>query len=327
MKDIKKKDSAPSASNSTKKKSVALASEKPASWVYGKWIVVLGIAGSIASLIGLAVVFFPGTATFSNSTIENVETQTSFGSNQIDVVGDNNIANIDQSLGKTSNNLNNSVNVNNLSINSGGTATVVSNSNNRNTNLNKTVNFITTNNEADQKPKDNSERLSLQQTGSEEIPAVKVLPKKVAVKSPEVYKLIRERSISGDEFELQQLTWQLTKLREIGQTLDFSDASQGILMAREWLETCSVLAGQTDVWLSKNFVESLSNRNLFDGAKVSTNQSNELEFIKSTIALKVKTLKYISERFAASVEEVRQKRKARITYGVKINQSERNDSN
>lgn len=205
---------------------------------------------------------------------------------------------IDQSNNKNSNNQSDSNNWSNNSNN-----ITLTNSNNSTTNLTKTVNQIIpkSNSVKAEDPKPSNSRQSNEDS---ETFAVKIPPKKIAIHSPEVYKLIRSQKISGDRFDFQQLTWQLANLKEIGLQLDFANVSQGILMAQEWIETCSVLTGQTDVWVSKNFDNSSSNRKLFDNAKSVTNQPNELGLIKSTVFSKIEALEDISETFAGNAAKI-----------------------
>lgn len=319
MNNNKKKAALP-VSGFNKEKVAASMDEKIASWQFGKWGIGLSIVGSIASVIGIGLAIYFGFPGPSNLPGESVEVKTSFGDSKIEVSGSGSNANVDQSINK--NNSSSVINAGNLLINS--TASFTTNSANQTPSPNKNEDKTAFQPGISKRSKDNSDNVVDQK---DEVPAVKLSPKKVAINSPEIYRIIRSQEISGSAFDLQQLTWQLNKLKELGQTLDFSNSSQGILMAREWIEVCSVLAGQTDVWMSKNFYNPASSRNFFDGAKISSDQSNELEFTKSLISLKIQTLKTISDVFAKNASKVQEIRRSRTTYGVKINQPDRVDPN
>lgn len=274
----------------------------------------MGVAGLLVGLIGVALSFvfwlFPVTTESKDATkiAEVIEGNGALSNTKI------NNFNADYSVNKSvAANSNNAANFNTSSYNSNNT--VLSNSNNRTYNSSKLVNqtLVVPNGS---KPKENVQQLQAEQS----IATEKLSPKKVALNSPSVYREIRETQIAGSDFQYIEILQRLNHLRQLGQTLDFSDSGQGILKANEWIETASLLVGQTDAWLSKHSVSGSDNRIYFDNMNGSTNQSKEIDRIKSVVSVKIHALETVAKVFSRDVEKLRNERKTRRIYGVQITQ-------
>lgn len=225
-------------------------------------------------------------------------------------------ANVDYSANKIAiKNSAHSVNSNNSSLNTTNN-TVLLNSNNRVFNSSKYINKTVVKSD-DLKSQGPVESFSDEQS----VPSVKLMPKKVPLNSPEIYQEIRKKQISGSVFESIEILQRINYLTQLGLTLDYSNPAQGILKANEWIEVASLLAGQTDAWLSRHSVDNSDNRNYFDGMNGITNQAKEIDRVKSIVKIKIDALKTVSEVFTRAVKKIHDENKLRQVYNDSITQA------
>ena len=217
------------------------------------------------------------------------------------------------------NNNSNNTSANNSLINSSNNIVLI-NSNNKITNPSKVINQPPAPQSIPAKQKENIE-IDRPIIENQEIQTERPHKKTVAVNSPELYQAIRSKIISGSEFESVEILQRLDYLKQLGQTLDFSDSEQGTLRAEQWMEISSLLTGQIDVWLSKNSIDRFNNRNYFDSMKVLTSQEMTTDAIKSNVAVKIQALKTITASFNKDVEKLHNENKKRRTYNVVISEN------